>query len=165
MPFLPRPGSFLVRQFVPIIEQCATSIGTESIWDFGPEFLPTLSGLSVSRWTGPESHHAEALPLAVSCFPLSKLDSSTLSVQLEAMHKAAPFILLADFKVAERNIELPASLLMRGVMGMGASSQGCFKEYGGLEGLLYAERKHFAVRERHSLLGGALACIFAEWLC
>lgn len=164
MPFLPRPGSFLARQFVPVIERCATSISAESIWDFGPVFLPAIAGHSVSRWTGPDSHHAEASPLAVSCFPLSQLDSSTLSVQLEAMHKAAPFILLADFKVAERNIELPASLLMRGVMGMGASSQGCFKEYGGLEGLLYAERTRFVVRERHSLLGGALVCILAECL-
>ena len=83
---------------------------------------------------------------------------------IEAMHKAAPFALLADFKVAERNIELPASLLLRGVMGMGTGTKGCFKEYGGLEGLLYAERKRFAVRERHSLLGGSLACILAECL-
>jgi hypothetical protein len=80
------------------------------------------------------------------------------------MHKAASFVLLADFKVAERNIELPASLLVRGVMGMGTNIKGCFKEYGGLEGLLYTERKHFSVRERHSLLGGALICLLAECL-
>ena len=80
------------------------------------------------------------------------------------MHKAAPFVLLADFKVAERNIELPASLIMRGMMGMGTNAKGCFKEFGGLEGLLYAERKRFTVRARHSLLGGSLACILAQCL-
>ena len=164
MPFLPRPGSLLVRQFAPVIETCAASFGTKAILDFGPVYLPGVTGLSVTRWPGNESNTMGATPLAVSCFPLSQLDSGELPPQLEAMHKAAPFILLADFKVAERNIELPASLLMRGVMGMGASSKGCFKEFGGLEGLLYAERKHFAVRERHSLLGGSLACILAECL-
>ena len=53
---------------------------------------------------------------------------------------------------------------LRGVMGMGAGAKGCFKKHGGLEGLLYAERKLFAVCERHSLLGGSLACILAESL-
>ena len=164
MPFLPRPGFLLARQFVPIIEKCAASVSSEVVLDFGPVFLPAISGLPVARWTGKESRSKDATLLAVSCFPLSQLASNELSAQLEAMHKAAPFALFADFKVAERNIELPASLLMRGVMGMGASSKGCFKEYGGLEGLLYAERKRFTVRERHSLLGGSLACILTECL-
>ena len=164
MPFLPRPGSLLARHFVPAIKKCAASVGAGTILDFGPVFLPASSGLSVSRWADRESSPTAAVPLAVSCFPLSQLASGELSVQLEAMHKAAPFILLADFKVAERNIELPASLLMRGVMGMGAGAKGCFKKHGGLEGLLYAERKRFAVCERHSLLGGSLACILAESL-
>ena len=164
MPFLPRPGSWLARQFVPGIEKCAASLGAGAILDFGPAFLPAITGLSVTRGTGKDSSSKDATMLAVSCFPLSQLASNDLSTQLEAMHKAAPFVLFADFKEAERNIELPASLLMRGVMEMGASSKGCFKEYGGLEGLLYAERKRFTVRERHSLLGGSLACILTECL-
>ena len=164
MPFLLRPGSLLARQFVPIIEKCATAVNAGAILDFGPVLVPALPGLSISRWQGKEPSSTAADSLAVSCFPLSQFASGELSAQLDAMHKAAPFVLLADFKVAERNIELPASLLIRGVMGVGANSRGCFKEYGGLEGLLYAERKRFAVRERHSLLGGSLACILAECL-
>ena len=164
MPFLPRPGSLLVRQFVPIIKQCAESVGTGTVGDFGPVFLPSLAGLSVSRWSEGESTPSTAVPLAVSCFPLSQLTSGKFLARLEAMHKAAPFVLLADFKVAERNIELPASLLLRGIMGFEASSTSCFKEYGGLEGLLYAEHKRFTVRQRHCLLGGALACILVECL-
>ena len=163
MPLLPRPGSLLVRQFVPVIEQCAALVGSGIILDFGPVFLPAIPGLAVTRWDEMKTS-TTATPLAVSCFPLSQLNSSTFLAQLETMHKAAPFVLLADFKVAERNIELPASLLMRGIMGIRTSSQGCFKKYGGLEGLLYAERKRFAVRERHSLMGGALSCILAECL-
>ena len=164
MPFLPRPGFLLARQFVPIIEKCAASVSSEVVLDFGPVFLPAIYGRPVARWTGKESSPKDTTLLAVSCFPLSQLASNELCAQLEAMHKAAPFTLFADFKVAERNIELPASLLMRGVMGMGVSSKRCFKEHGGLEGLLYAESKRFSVRERHSLLGGSLACILAECL-
>ena len=164
MPFLSRPGSLLVHQFVPVIERCAASIGADALVDFGPVFLPAITRFPVTRWTEKESSPTAVAPLAVSCFPLSQLASDELSAQLEAMHKAAPFILLADFKVAERNIELPASLLMRGVMGMRAGAKGCFKKHGGLEGLLYAERKRFAVCERHSLLGGSLTCILAESL-
>ena len=164
MPFLPRPGSLLARQFIPVIESCAASIGAKALVDFGPVFLPAITGLEYARGSGHALSPTKTTPLAVSCFPLSQLASGELSAQIEAMHKAAPFILLADFKVAERNIELPASLLMRGVMGMGTGAKGCFKEFGGLEGLLYAERKRFVVRERHSLLGGSLACILAECL-
>ena len=164
MPILPRPGSLLARQFEPVIEKCAASLGAGAILDFGPAFLPAIPGLSVFRWTKKESLPTEVAPLAVSCFPLSQLALGELAAQLEAMHKAAPFALLADFKVAERNIELPASLLLRGVMGLGTGTKGCFKEYGGLEGLLYSERKRFAVRERYSLLGGALACLLSECL-
>ena len=164
MPLLPRPGTLLARQFIPAIKKCAASVDAGVIVDFGPVFLPTEAGLTVARWLGTESATMTATPLTVSCFPLSQLASAELSAQLEVMHKAAPFIMLADFKVAERNIELPASLLMRGLMGMGVNPKGCFKEYGGLEGLLYAERKRFAVRERHSLRGGALTCVLAECL-
>ena len=163
MPLLPRPGTLLARQFVPVIEKCAVSVGAGGILDFGPVFLPTITGIVCTLWSEHTPSTTKA-PLAVSCFPLNQLASGELSAQLEGMHKAASFILLADFKVAERNIELPASLIVRGVMGMGTNAKGCFKEYGGLEGLLYAEHKRFTVRERHSLLGGSLACILTECL-
>ena len=164
MPFLPRPEALLVRQLMPVIEKCASSVSAETVLDFGPVFLPTVSGVIVRQWQGQESSISMPQCIAVSSFCLSQLKRDELSAQLTTMHKASRFVLLADFKVAERNIELPASLLMRGVMGMGTNAKGCFKEYGGLEGLLYAERKHFDVSERHSLLGGALACILAECL-
>ena len=161
MPALPFAGALLARQFVPAIKECASMVCAESVLDFGPVFLPSIPGLA-NIPCGKASPYPTGKTLAVSCFALSQLASDALAAQLEFMHKAAPFVLLADAKMAERNIELPASLFIRGMTGLGASKKGCFKEYGGLEGLLYAQSSRFAVRKRYSFLGGSLACILAE---
>ena len=53
---------------------------------------------------------------------------------------------------------------MEGLRLLCRSDISSFKERGGLEGLLYAERSRFRVVERHTLLGGSLNGILAECL-
>ena len=162
MPLFPSPCAVLARQFMPAIEQCAAAIKAHAVLDFGPVFLPERKGLCRARRN--EQANQEKAGLSVSCFGLSQLTREDLLPLLEAMHCASPYVLLADFKVAERNIEAPACLLMGGLRRLAPADAGCFNTYGGLEGLLYAERARFQVVERHSRLGGSLSCVLARCL-
>ena len=165
MPFFPSPCALLARQFVPVVTACAATLKTDCLLDCGPVFLPPLAGINVLQWSeNAENKLRWQVPLAVSCFALSQLAAEALTARLDAMHNSVRFVLLADFKVAERNIEAPACLLMGGIKRLTSPLSSRFSSCGGLEGLLYEERKRFAVRERHTLLGGALTCLLAECL-
>ena len=161
MPLLPSPCSVLGRQFLPTIKKCAASVQAHGVLDFGPVFLPEGNGF---QRIGRDSEAGGKRNLAVSCFGLSLLAREDLTQLLQTMHEASPFVLFADFKVAERNIEAPACLLMGGLRKLFPANAGCFNAHGGLEGLLYAERTSFQVMERHSLLGGSLSCVLARCL-
>ena len=66
---------------------------------------------------------------------------------------AAREVLVADFKCAERNLELPcitAAACLRGLCGVRGAA---FIRAGGLEGMVH--RLELTVSERHPLLGGA----------
>ncbi|VZH35363.1 conserved protein of unknown function [Desulfovibrio sp. 86] len=66
---------------------------------------------------------------------------------------AASEVLVADFKCAERNLELPcaaAAACLRGLCGVRGTS---FMRAGGLEGMVH--RLELTVSERRTLLGGA----------
>jgi len=137
------------------------SVLAESVLDFGPAFLPDTKGLKPQRWnTSKEGYSAR---LAVSSFGLSLHNRESLAILLTDIHSSAPYALFADFKTAERNIEIPACLLMT-PLRLSSENKGCFAEYGGLEGLLYAERTRFQVLERRSLLGGSLLCALCRCL-
>lgn len=164
MPLLPSPCAVLVRHFLPSIAQCAASVNARAVLDFGPAFLPERTGTDIRRIGQQTQKGITEAGLSVSCFCLTLLAKESLASLLEAMHDASPYVLFADFKVAERNIEAPACLFMGGIRRLTAGEAGCFKTYGGLEGLLYAERASFQVMERHSLLGGSLACVLARCL-
>ena len=160
MPLFPSPCSMLARQFLPTAAKFAASVHARTVLDFGPAFLPKGNGLQ--RAIPNEQKKRENADLSVSCFSLSLLTREELVPLLDAMHCASPYVLLADFKVAERNLEVPACLLMGGIRKLSPSEAGCFKSYGGLEGLLYAERARFQPLERLSLLGGSLSCVLAR---
>ena len=152
----------LARQFLPAVAKCAASVRAHTVLDFGPAFLPESEG--IQRASRHEQRKREEASISVSCFGLSLLSREDLASLLEAMHCAAPYALLADFKVAERNIEAPACLLMGGIRSLSPAKTGCFKSYGGLEGLLYAESARFEPLERYSLLGGSLSCVLVRCL-
>jgi len=161
MSLLSVSSSVLVRHFIPVIEDCVASVHAESVFDFGPAFLPDTEGLKPQRWNSAEGRRLEGL--AVSCFGLSLHDRASLAILLTSMHASAPYALFADFKTAERNIEIPAFLLMT-PFRFSSGNKGSFAEYGGLEGLLYAECSRFQVLERRPLLGGSLLCALCRCL-
>ena len=163
MPLLPPPSSLLVRNFAPLAERCAACVQADAVLDFGPIFLPSASG-RIRRFKAGQNEDSGGNTLAFTGFPLSTLTPQALTSLLDAVHCRASFALFADFKVAERNIETPACLLMEGLRLLCRSDISSFKERGGLEGLLYAERSRFRVVERHTLLGGSLNGILAECL-
>lgn len=162
MPLFPSPCSVLARQFLSAVATCAAAVHAPAVLDFGPAFLPEGEGIQRARRY--EQRKREEAHISVSCFGLSLLRKEDLASLLEAMHCASPYALLADFKVAERNIEAPACLLMGGIRSLSPAKTGCFKSYGGLEGLLYAERARFEPLERYSLLGGSLSCVLVRCL-
>jgi len=161
MSLLSFSSSVLIRHFIPAIKFCVASVHAESVLDFGPAFLPDTEGLKPQRWNSAEERHSAGL--AVSCFGLSLNDRAKFGILLTSMHASAPYALFADFKTAERNIEIPACLLMT-PFRFSSGNKGCFTEYEGLEGLLYEERARFQVLERFPLLGGGLLCALCRCL-
>lgn len=95
------------------------------------------------------------LGYALSCRPW------TLAVKmLRLVQECAGTVYIADFKLAERNLEAPAVLLLRFFVRLGAAAanRAYLLEYiqrGGLEGLLYEAGIQNFVRCRTLLAGGA----------
>ena len=159
------PFSALARQCVPVIHESAGSLNTGHILDFGPVFLPAIRGLEIVRHDDVDRFSSsERTVLAVSSFGLSLLSANELDLLLDSVHAAADFAIIIDFKCAERNIELPATLVMHGIRRLLTDAKKPYAETGGLEALLYAQRSRFQVMERHSLIGGGLACVLTRSL-
>ena len=91
-----------------------------------------------------------------------------LRLALEASH----LVLVADFKLAERNLELPATLAARGLMALakarkttaGNKADGAahkvFMQKGGIEGLVY--RGGTLVHERRPIFAGAATLLHLQ---
>lgn len=104
------------------------------------------------------------LPCVRLGYALFYLPEETGEALLRLALSAAQLVLAADFKLAERNLELPATLAAHGLAGLarltehlrrsepGFAGHG-FLRHGGLEGL--AHRAGAKVLERRTLLGGA----------
>lgn len=170
------PSSFLcsglVRFIEPVAVSCASSLGADTLLDFGPVPLPGKTSMKIEclgdyPWENIRTKTSKAgrksqKTLSVSCFPLTLLSPDKLARLLDGILAVSSVALLADFKVAERNIEVPSCVLMAGIKHLCRAKDGSFTTMGGLEGLLYREGSRFRILERHTLLGGALACILVE---
>lgn len=164
--------SGLVRFIEPMAVSCANSLRADTLLDFGPVPLPGKTSMKIERlgdypWEYIKTETSKTdrkspKTLSVSCFPLTLLSPDRLARLLDGIQTASSVALLADFKVAERNIEVPSCLLMAGIKHLCRAKDGSFAAMGGLEGLLYGERSRFRILERHTLLGGALTCILME---
>ncbi len=164
--------SSLVSRITPLALHCAASLGADRILDAGPVPLSKKTGMPTVRLNEADMEnkpcaffsfpHRTGKELVVSCFPLSMLTPEALSRHIDRVYCTAAVALFADFKLAERNIELPASLLMGGLRKLHRVKRNAFDSLGGIEGFLYAEKKRFRVLERHTLLGGSLSCILTE---
>ena len=99
------------------------------------------------------------MPLIRLAFTLFYMPPATGAAYLHLALLAAREVVVADFKPAERNLEMPACLLARCLPGLWPwnAVSGAFLRNGGAEGLAakVGERAGAQVTERRVLLGGA----------
>ena len=133
--------------------------------------MPALAGAARST----------SLPCVRLGFALWYLPADQAQALLRLALEASHLVLVADFKLAERNLELPATLAARGVMkltGMlarilygarkytpteaqpGRAAQTDFMQRGGIEGLVY--RGGTLVHERRPIFAGAAALLHLQ---
>ena len=103
----------LLRAALPSLADVVRQTQAATVLDFGPVRLSSLGGLDLKD--GLTSARTSAPSLAVCAFGLSLLSERELSSRLDALHAAADHAVFLDIKVAERNLELPSSLLLNGM--------------------------------------------------
>ena len=109
------------------------------------------------------------LPSVRLGFALWYLPADQAQTLLRLALEAAEIVLVADFKLAERNLELPATLAARGLMALakarkttkadrtGGAAHTYFMQRGGIEGLVY--RGGTLVHERRPIFAGAASLL------
>ena len=94
--------------------------------------------------------------VAAISLALHSMDAGVANAVLRELLRVAAVVIVADFCLAERNLELPANAAIRVVEWLIGSEhyRNCrrFMEQGGVEGLLY--RHQLRVLERRHVLGG-----------
>ena len=161
-----------------IREELATSARitrASELLNFGTVPVGHIAGLSVTDSRDnvsmpPDQGHHPGLCLSVqsSCsrmsvalFAMSRIPYSERHQLLAAMGASAEYIFLADIKLPERNIEIPGSLLLRSIARLIFPLQRDFIHSGGLEKLIYTEKRFSPIR-RTTLLGGGIQCILLQ---
>ena len=124
---------------------------------------------------GQAANPADAVPLPCVrlAFALWYLPANQAQTLLRLALEAASMVLVADFKLAERNLELPACLAARGLMQLTAKGPGRstmaganraahtdFMQRGGIEGLVYQSKA--LVHERRPIFAGAAALLHLQ---
>ena len=115
-----------------------------------------------------------ALPCVRLAFALWHLPEDQAQARLRMALQSAETVLVADFKLAERNLELPAVLAAQGLMALtevlggihgrthaalraSRAGQSNFMQTGGIEGLVH--RSGALVHERRPIFAGAAALL------
>ena len=146
-----------------------------------PAFFPQASLARRVPWPAAHAHaplnptvqalRAEAgtLPCVRLAYTFFFLPAAQAQALLELALGAADLVLAADFKLAERNLELPATLAAGGLMALAGRgifsgrqipADNDFMRMGGIEGL--ARQSRATVLERRTLLGGAAALLHLQ---
>lgn len=108
------------------------------------------------------------LPCVRLGFALWYLHSDQAQSLLRLALEAAQLVLVADFKLAERNLELPATIAAWGLMALtkprktaaGGATQTDFMQTGGIEGLVHLSKA--LVHERRPIFAGAAALLHLQ---
>lgn len=109
------------------------------------------------------------LPCVRLAFALWYLPTDQAQNLLQLALEAAQLLLVADFKLAERNLELPATLAAWGLMALtttrrvteaGQAAQKDFMPRGGIEGLVHQSRS--LVHGRRPIFAGAAALLHLQ---
>ena len=114
---------------------------------------------------------ASLAPLACvrMAFALFYLPAAQAEALLRLALESAEVVLAADFKLAERNLELPATLAGRGLMALAkahktaaadGAPQTSFIQRGGIEGLV--RQCNALVHERRPIFAGAAALLHLQ---
>lgn len=114
---------------------------------------------------------ASALPLPCLrlAFALWYLPADQAQTLLRLCLETAQLVLVADFKLAERNLELPATLAAQGLVsltgprtvpGANRTATANFMQRGGIEGLV--QQSNALVRERRPIFAGAAALLHLQ---
>ena len=114
---------------------------------------------------------ASHAPLACirMAFALFYLPEAQAAALLRLALESAQLVLVADFKLAERNLELPATLAARGLMALtkarktavaDGAPQASFIQRGGIEGLVH--QCNALVHERRPIFAGAAALLHLQ---
>ncbi|WP_446423868.1 hypothetical protein [Mailhella sp.] len=169
MPATPAMFRALLRAALPSLADFARLTQAATVLDFGPVRLPALPGLYLNDGLAPQDDltpaaRADGPCLAVCAFGLSLLSEHELSHRLATLSTASDYTMFLDIKAAERNLELPASLLLNGMRRLCGRTDSAFQRLHGLEGLLWREAERFQPVERRTLLGGGLSCVLVKCL-
>ena len=108
------------------------------------------------------------LPCVRLGFALWYLPADQAQTLLRLALEAAELVLVAEFKLAERNLELPATLGARGLMALTkprrakaeSADQTNFMQKGGIEGLVH--QCNAVVHERRPIFAGAAALLHLQ---
>ena len=108
------------------------------------------------------------LPCVRLGFALWYLPADQAQSLLRLALEAAQLVLVADFKLAERNLELPATVAAWGLMVLakprktaaGGATQTDFMQTGGIEGLVHLSKA--LVHERRPIFAGAAALLHLQ---
>ena len=108
------------------------------------------------------------LPCVRLGFALWYLPADQAQTLLRLALEAAELVLVAEFKLAERNLELPATLGARGLMALTkprrakaeSADQTNFMQKGGIEGLVHQCKT--VVHERRPIFAGAAALLHLQ---
>lgn len=163
MPTPPALFRALLRSALPCAADFARQTQAATVLDFGPVSLPAMDGLIIQD--GMQGALCAPRPcLAVCSFGLSRLSEYELASRLDALHAAAEHVMFLEFKMPERNLELPSCLLLSGLRRLYGQKDCALQTMHGLEGLLWRESARFQPVERRTLLGGGLLCVLATCL-
>lgn len=163
MPAVGSPLRLLLSQALPVLKTAVEACGAEAVLDLGPVPLPdTLDSLAGCPIIRDDTLPAPRPLFALCSFGLSTLSELELAHQLEFLYSKAEYVALLDFKVAERNIELPACALLSPFRRMSCNRDSLFNALNGLEGLLFREAPRFTPSQRYTFGGGGLTCILTQ---
>ena len=143
-----------------------------------PAFFPLA--LLASRVPWPEAHISAplnpdpqqlcaasdaSLPCVRFAYAFFYLPAPQAEALLHLALNTAALVLAVDFKLAERNLELPAALAARGLMALAGGGGGNhpktgFMQRGGMEGL--ARQSNALVLQRRPILGGAAVLLHLQ---
>ena len=143
-----------------------------------PAFFPQAALVRRVPWPAAHTHaplnpavqtlrvRPDSLPCVRLAYTFFFLPAAQAQALLELALGAAGLVLAAEFKLAERNLELPATLAAGGLMALAGRgifsgrqipADNDFMRLGGIEGLVRQSRA--TVLERRTLLGGAAALL------